>query len=105
MIRASDSSPKTYLSDNAFKGFGLVLPCEAVMMQPRPLSPRKTVQLMVVLTILAWATQTLFRQWGYGGVVFPAAPEAQSLGEAQTPNSADAATTQASTPDYSRLTD
>ncbi|HEX8523870.1 MAG TPA: hypothetical protein VF669_16570 [Tepidisphaeraceae bacterium] len=29
------------------------------------LSMRKTVQLMVILTILAWATQTLFHQWGY----------------------------------------
>src|SRR4051794_14260735 len=33
---------------------------------PRPLSKKKTVQLMVILTILAWATQTLFHQWGYG---------------------------------------
>src|SRR3954463_7469004 len=43
------------------------------MMQPRPLSPRKTVQLMVILTILAWATQTLFHQWGYGGLILPTA--------------------------------
>ena len=33
---------------------------------PRPLSMRKKVQLMVALTILAWATQTLFHQWGFG---------------------------------------
>lgn len=32
----------------------------------RPLSKRKTVQLMILLTILAWATQTLFHQWGFG---------------------------------------
>jgi flagella basal body P-ring formation protein FlgA len=32
----------------------------------RPLGIRKTVQLMVILTILAWATQTLLSQWGYG---------------------------------------
>jgi flagella basal body P-ring formation protein FlgA len=32
----------------------------------RPLGMRKTVQLMVILTILAWATQTLLSQWGYG---------------------------------------
>ena len=32
----------------------------------RPLGLRKTVQLMVILTILAWATQTLLSQWGYG---------------------------------------
>src|SRR5688572_27602990 len=38
------------------------------MMNPnhRPLSTRKKVQLMVALTILAWATQTLFHQWGFG---------------------------------------
>jgi len=35
---------------------------------PRPLGIRKTVQLMVILTILAWATQTLLSQWGYGAV-------------------------------------
>jgi len=39
------------------------------MMQPRPLSPRKTVQLMVIVTILAWATQTLLSQWGYGQTI------------------------------------
>ena len=32
----------------------------------RPLGIRKTVRLMVALTILAWATQTLLSQWGYG---------------------------------------
>ena len=31
-----------------------------------PLGARKTVRLMVALTILAWATQTLFHQWGFG---------------------------------------
>jgi len=42
------------------------------MNNPRPvMSIRKTVQLMVILTILAWATQTLFAQWGYGGLIFP----------------------------------
>ncbi len=41
---------------------------------PRPLGMRKTVQLMVILTILAWATQTLLSQWGYGAT--PAAPAA-----------------------------
>jgi flagella basal body P-ring formation protein FlgA len=34
---------------------------------PNPrLSKRRTITLMVALTILAWATQTLFHQWGYG---------------------------------------
>jgi flagella basal body P-ring formation protein FlgA len=43
------------------------------MMNPRPvMSMRKTVQLMVILTILAWATQTLFAQWGLGGLILPA---------------------------------
>jgi hypothetical protein len=32
---------------------------------PQKLTNRKMVQLMVILTILAWATQTLFHQWGY----------------------------------------
>lgn len=41
---------------------------------PRPISMRKTVQLMVILTILAWATQTLFKQWGYGAIILPNAP-------------------------------
>lgn len=36
------------------------------MMNGRPISMRKKVQLMVALTILAWATQTLFHQWGFG---------------------------------------
>jgi flagella basal body P-ring formation protein FlgA len=39
------------------------------MMNPRPIGTRKTVQLMVILTLLAWATQTLFHQWGYGGLI------------------------------------
>jgi flagella basal body P-ring formation protein FlgA len=39
----------------------------------RPLSKRKTVQMLVILTILAWATQTLLHQWGYGQEV-PQAP-------------------------------
>ena len=68
------------------------------MMQRRPLGPRKTVQLTVALTILAWATQTLIRQWGFGGIIFPAAPEVQSLGEAP-------AATQPAAPDFSSLTD
>jgi flagella basal body P-ring formation protein FlgA len=42
------------------------------MNNPRPLmSIRKTVQLMVILTLLAWATQTLFAQWGRGGLILP----------------------------------
>ncbi len=42
---------------------------------PRPLGMRKTVQLMVILTILAWATQTLLSQWGYGATPAPQAAQ------------------------------
>jgi len=38
---------------------------------PRPLSKKKTVQLLVILTIFAWATQTLLHQWGYGQTTQP----------------------------------
>lgn len=49
---------------------------------PKPLGMRKTVQLMVILTILCWATQTLVSQWGYGAI--PAGPESA---QAQTTES------------------
>jgi len=50
------------------------------MNNPRPvMSVRKTVQLMVILTLLAWATQTLFAQWGRGGLIMPQrAPQSPS---------------------------
>ncbi len=32
----------------------------------RPLGKKKTVQLLILLTVLAWATQTLIHQWGFG---------------------------------------
>jgi flagella basal body P-ring formation protein FlgA len=38
---------------------------------PPQLSRRKTVQFLVLMTLLAWATQTLLAQWGYGGAVQP----------------------------------
>jgi len=38
-------------------------------MNGRPLGTRKTIRLLIGLTILAWATQTLFHQWGYGADV------------------------------------
>ena len=43
------------------------------------MSMRRTVQLMVILTLLAWATQTLFNQWGYGGLIIsqPVLPPAR----------------------------
>lgn len=40
-------------------------------MNGRPLSNRKKAQLLVLLTLLAWATQTLVHQWGFGAVVTP----------------------------------
>src|SRR5262245_1491793 len=33
------------------------------------ISKRKTVTLMIALTILAWATQTLMHQWGFGAEI------------------------------------
>jgi flagella basal body P-ring formation protein FlgA len=41
------------------------------MNNPR-LTKKKQVQILVALTILAWATQTLLRQWGFGQEVTPA---------------------------------
>jgi flagella basal body P-ring formation protein FlgA len=38
-------------------------------MNGRPLSKAKQVRILVALTILAWATQTLLHQWGYGQVI------------------------------------
>ena len=57
----------------------------------RPYSMRKTVQLMVILTLLAWATQTLFHQWGYGATIGetangpPAGGKAANAGEFSRP--------------------
>jgi len=45
------------------------------------LSKRKQVQLLVALTILAWATQTLFKQWGFGQEVAPVADALDAPGE------------------------
>jgi flagella basal body P-ring formation protein FlgA len=42
-----------------------------MMNNGRPLSMRKKVQIMVAMTILAWATQTLFHQWARGAEVAP----------------------------------
>jgi hypothetical protein len=35
----------------------------------RRINKRYLVQLMVILTILAWATQTLLQQWSMAGVL------------------------------------
>src|SRR5687768_2838290 len=42
----------------------------------RPLTMRKKVQLLVALTILAWATQTLLAQWARGEQAAGAEPAA-----------------------------
>src|SRR5689334_1567006 len=47
------------------------------MMYPTPNYIRKTVHLMVWLTILAWATQLLFTSWARGAEEPPAAQFAQ----------------------------
>src|SRR5439155_25869405 len=54
---------------------------EVAMLTPNGrISKRKTVQLMIALTILAWATQTLLHQWGFGAEV-SAAPATQASEE------------------------
>ena len=48
----------------------------------RPLGKRQTIRVLIALTILAWATQTLLSQWGFGAEVHaePAtAPVEQSI--------------------------
>jgi flagella basal body P-ring formation protein FlgA len=47
-------------------------------MNGRPLSMRKKIQILVALTLLAWATQTLFHQWGYGQEIPASAIDGQS---------------------------
>ncbi|HEY7090183.1 MAG TPA: flagellar basal body P-ring formation chaperone FlgA [Tepidisphaeraceae bacterium] len=50
----------------------------------RPVLTRKqTVRLMIALTILAWATQTLLKQWGFGAEIVPATAEAATEPAAQ----------------------
>jgi flagella basal body P-ring formation protein FlgA len=54
-------------------------------MNNRRLTKKKQVQLLVALTILAWATQTLLHQWGYGQVVTPDQSAADQTAVAQAP--------------------
>src|SRR5215472_13620513 len=35
----------------------------------RPLGMRKRIQVLIAVVLLAWATQTLLRQWGFGAEV------------------------------------
>ena len=58
------------------------------MMNGSPLGMRKKVQLMVILTILAWATQTLFHQWGFGQTVAGAQEKAPQTAERFVPGTA-----------------
>jgi flagella basal body P-ring formation protein FlgA len=39
----------------------------------RPLGLRKRIQVVIAVVLLAWATQTLLHQWGFGAEVFPSA--------------------------------
>src|SRR4051812_15199662 len=48
----------------------------------RPIGNRKKVQLLVALTLLAWATQTLFRQWARGADLPPPAAASGANGAA-----------------------
>jgi flagella basal body P-ring formation protein FlgA len=48
---------------------------EVAMNGNKPLGKKKTLQLLVLLTILAWATQTLIHQWGFGDTI-DATPDA-----------------------------
>src|SRR5690349_8867044 len=58
---------------------------EGAMNGGRPLGIRKTVQLMVILTILAWATQTLLSQWGYGATPAPTTQALEAPAESFVP--------------------
>lgn len=44
------------------------------MQNGRPIGMKTRIRLLIALTILAWATQTLLQQWGYGQEVTGAAP-------------------------------
>src|SRR5687768_6015291 len=46
----------------------------------RPLTKKKKVQLLLITTILCWATQTLLTQWGYGAEVAATLPPGQGIG-------------------------
>jgi flagella basal body P-ring formation protein FlgA len=56
-------------------------------MNNRRLTKRKQVQLLVLMTILAWATQTLLHQWGYGQEV-PSVPLSDAAVLAAMPDAA-----------------
>jgi hypothetical protein len=35
-------------------------------MNRKPPTTRRTLQMLVIVTLLAWATQTMVSQWGFG---------------------------------------
>ena len=45
----------------------------------RPLGTRKRIQLLVAIVLIAWATQTLLHQWGYGAEVAPESQPAEKF--------------------------
>src|SRR3954454_3461592 len=65
-----------------------------VAMNGRPLSMRKKVQIMVALTLLAWATQTLLHQWAHAAEA-PQQRVLDSATDANTPASIDTGTGEA----------
>ncbi len=56
-----------------------------MMYNGRPVGRKKTVQFLVLLTLLAWATQTLYHRWGYGQEVPIADPAAAQDGDHALP--------------------
>jgi flagella basal body P-ring formation protein FlgA len=67
------------------------IPCdmEVAMLTPNGrISKRKTVQLMIALTILAWATQTLLHQWGFGAEISAASIQDDASAEKFVPSDA-----------------
>jgi len=46
----------------------------------RPLTRKQTVRVLILLTLLAWATQTLFRQWAHGEEITGVVADVQSGG-------------------------
>jgi flagella basal body P-ring formation protein FlgA len=64
----------------------------------RPLSKKKQVQLMICLTILAWATQTLRHQWGYGATVEWTTPDAPTVAGTNADSAVDPAIVPAVSP-------
>lgn len=46
----------------------------------RPLSRRRQIQFLVIVTLLCWATQTLMSQWGFGAEVYVSYADDSSAG-------------------------